>query len=58
MRFFLDTNVVSELRKIRLGKANVYVRRWAESTDAADLLAEGNAAAFMTKVALQTQDLR
>ena len=37
MRFLLDTNVVSELRKIRLGKADVYVRRWAESTDAADL---------------------
>ena len=37
MRFLLDTNVVSELRKIRHGKADVYVTRWAESIDAADL---------------------
>ena len=35
--FLLDTNVVSELRKIRLGKANRHVAEWADSVDAADL---------------------
>ena len=35
--FLLDTNVVSELRKIRLGKANRSVAKWADSVDAADL---------------------
>lgn len=35
--FVLDTNVVSELRKIRLGKADGRVANWAESVDAADL---------------------
>ena len=35
--FLLDTNVVSELRKIRLGKANRTVAKWADSVDAADL---------------------
>ena len=35
--FLLDTNVVSELRKIRLGKADAHVAAWAESMDAADL---------------------
>lgn len=33
----LDTNVVSELRKVRLGKADAKVARWAESLDAAAL---------------------
>jgi predicted nucleic acid-binding protein len=33
----LDTNVVSELRKVRLGKADAQVARWAEGVDAADL---------------------
>lgn len=37
MMFVLDTNVVSELRKVRLGKANTNVTAWAESIDAADL---------------------
>ena len=37
MMFVLDTNVVSELRKVRLGKANTNVTAWAESVDAADL---------------------
>nr|WP_011117674.1 type II toxin-antitoxin system VapC family toxin [Acidithiobacillus ferridurans]AAC80183.1 plasmid stability-like protein [Acidithiobacillus ferridurans] len=37
MRFVLDTNVVSELRKVRLGKADVNVTAWTESVDAADL---------------------
>jgi predicted nucleic acid-binding protein len=35
--FLLDTNVVSELRKIRLGKADSNVAAWADSADAADL---------------------
>lgn len=35
--FLLDTNVVSELRKIRLGKADRFVAAWAESVDAGDL---------------------
>ena len=35
--FLLDTNVVSELRKIRLGKADANVAKWADSVDAADL---------------------
>ena len=35
--YLLDTNVVSELRKIRLGKADRHVAKWADSLDAADL---------------------
>lgn len=35
--YILDTNVVSELRKIRLGKADSHVADWADSIDAADL---------------------
>jgi hypothetical protein len=35
--YVLDTNVVSELRKVRLGKADARVAAWAESVDAADL---------------------
>ncbi|MBP8097911.1 MAG: type II toxin-antitoxin system VapC family toxin [Arenimonas sp.] len=35
--FLLDTNVVSELRKIRFGKADKNVARWADGVDAADL---------------------
>jgi hypothetical protein len=35
--FLLDTNVVSELRKIRLGKADARVAHWADSVDATDL---------------------
>ena len=35
--FLLDTNVVSELRKIRLGKANRHVAKWADSVDATEL---------------------
>jgi toxin FitB len=37
MMFVLDTNVVSELRKARLGKADTHVTAWAESVDAAEL---------------------
>ena len=35
--FLLDTNVVSELRKVRLGRADKNVAQWADSVDAADL---------------------
>lgn len=35
--FILDTNVVSELRKIRFGKADERVARWADSVSVADL---------------------
>jgi predicted nucleic acid-binding protein len=35
--YILDTNVVSELRKIRHGKADSHVADWADSVDAADL---------------------
>ncbi|MDE9553016.1 type II toxin-antitoxin system VapC family toxin [Xenorhabdus bovienii] len=35
--YVLDTNVVSELRKIRAEKADPNVAKWAESVDAVDL---------------------
>lgn len=35
MMFALDTNVVSELREVRLGKADTNLTAWAESVDAA-----------------------
>lgn len=35
--YLLDTNVVSELRKVRAGKANPNVARWADSVDANQL---------------------
>jgi predicted nucleic acid-binding protein len=34
--FILDTNVVSELRKVRSGKADANVARWVDSIDAAN----------------------
>ena len=37
MMFVLDTHVVSELRKVRLGKADTNLTAWTESVDAADL---------------------
>ncbi|MEN9537806.1 MAG: hypothetical protein RLZZ126_41 [Pseudomonadota bacterium] len=37
MPYLLDTNVVSELRKIRHGKADRRVAQWADSVDAGDL---------------------
>ena len=37
MMYVLDTHVVSELRKVRLGKADAHVAAWAESVDAAGL---------------------
>ena len=35
--YLLDTNVVSELRKIRLGRADPHVAAWADSVEATDL---------------------
>jgi toxin FitB len=35
--FILDTNVVSELRKIRLGRADARVAKWADSVESVDL---------------------
>jgi predicted nucleic acid-binding protein len=35
--FVLDTNIVSELRKVRSGKANVGVATWAERVPSAEL---------------------
>ncbi|KAA1189104.1 type II toxin-antitoxin system VapC family toxin [Photorhabdus heterorhabditis] len=35
--YVLDTNVVSELRKVRVGKADPNVAAWTESVDAASL---------------------
>lgn len=35
--FLLDTNVISELRKVRSGRANTNVAQWADSVDAMDL---------------------
>jgi toxin FitB len=37
MAYLLDTNVISELRKVRLGKADRNVASWADSVDTADL---------------------
>jgi predicted nucleic acid-binding protein len=35
--FLLDTNVVSELRKVRLGRADKNVAAWADTTETAEL---------------------
>ncbi|MGL4490657.1 MAG: type II toxin-antitoxin system VapC family toxin [Rhizobiaceae bacterium] len=35
--YLLDTNVVSELRKVRSGKADQNVARWADGIDVSDL---------------------
>ena len=35
--YVLDTNVLSELSKVRLGKANAQVAKWADSVEAANL---------------------
>ncbi|WP_118984925.1 type II toxin-antitoxin system VapC family toxin [Photorhabdus sp. CRCIA-P01] len=35
--YVLDTNIVSELRKVRVGKANAGVAAWAESVDTTEL---------------------
>ena len=34
--YLLDTNVVSELRKVRLGEADRHVAGWADGVDATD----------------------
>jgi toxin FitB len=31
--YLLDTNVVSELRRIRLGRADIHVAKWADSVE-------------------------
>ena len=35
--FLLDTTVVSELRKVRVDRADKNVARWADSVDAVEL---------------------
>lgn len=35
--YLLDTNVVSELRKVRAGKADAKVAKWAEQVNVSDL---------------------
>jgi toxin FitB len=35
--YLLDTNVISELRKVRTGKADAHVAAWADSVEASDL---------------------
>lgn len=35
--FLIDTNVVSEFRKIHVGKADINVTRWSEQTPASDM---------------------
>ncbi len=37
MMYVVDTNVISELRKVRAGKADANVAAWAESVDAGQL---------------------
>jgi predicted nucleic acid-binding protein len=37
MMYVLDTNVVSELRKVLLGRADARVAAWTDGVDAADL---------------------
>ncbi len=37
MTYLLDTNVVSELRKVRAGRANPGVAAWVDSVDASQL---------------------
>ncbi len=37
MMFVLDTKVVSELRRVRPGKADANVTAWTQSVDAASL---------------------
>ena len=43
--YLLDTNVVSELRKVRSGRADAQVAAWAEGVDAASL--------FLSVISLQ-----
>ena len=47
--YVLDTNVVSELRKIRAGKADMNVAAWADSVDATEL--------FLSVISLQELEI-
>jgi len=47
--YVLDTNVVSELRKVRSGKADSGVARWAEGTRTTDL--------FLSVISLQELEI-
>ncbi len=47
--FLLDTNVVSELRKVKAGKADKNVTKWSKSVDANDL--------FISVITLQEIEL-
>jgi predicted nucleic acid-binding protein len=47
--YLLDTNVISELRKIRLGKADLNVATWADSIEATDL--------FLSVITLQELEI-
>jgi predicted nucleic acid-binding protein len=47
--FLLDTNVVSELRKVRSGKADAAVARWAERVRTRDL--------FLSVISLQELEI-
>jgi hypothetical protein len=47
--YLLDTNVVSELRKVRAGKADARVALWADSVDAVDL--------FLSAITLQELEI-
>ena len=35
--YLIDTNVISEIRKIRFGSANKNVAKWADDVDAREL---------------------
>ena len=48
MMYLLDTNVVSELRKVRLGKADANVAAWADSVDAAELFVSAISITFFS----------
>ena len=47
--FVLDTNVVSELRKVRNGRADANVAQWADSVNAEDL--------FMSVITVQELEI-
>lgn len=47
--YLLDTNVVSELRKVKAGKADKHVSHWSKSMDASDL--------FISVITLQEIEL-
>jgi len=47
--YLLDTHVVSELRKIRAGKADRHLAVWADSVDASDL--------FLSVITLQELEI-